>query len=116
MRKITLLAISLLLSLGLFTGCSTSTLKNAEFTNTTPAAVKMNSSSYTLTDKTLSENEIGKQIGQITKINAIVSYIESDDPYKNTEKIFKIKDSKIEDAIAVEVNGKHYIAQSLSSK
>jgi uncharacterized protein with ATP-grasp and redox domains len=91
--------------------CSANKLKNAGLTNTTPATVTMNDSTYILTDETLTQNEIDKQIGNITKVIEIVSYLESDDPYKNTKKIFKMKDIKVEEAIAVQVNEKLYKAK-----
>ena len=48
--------------------------------------------------------------GKVTKINAVVSYMEAEDPYKNPNKIYKIKNKNTEEVIAIEVNDKIYKA------
>lgn len=100
----------IIIPLILFIGCNTNILINAEFTNLTPAEIKMKDTSYLMTEDIVSKNDIDKQIGKVTKIYAIVSYLEADDPYKNPNKIFKIKNKNIEEVIAIQVNGKIYKA------
>ena len=103
---------SLLLFFFLFlTGCSVNNLSDAEFTNVTPAEIRMNNVTYFLTDELLTTDEVNRQIGEITKVNAIVSYTEEQNPYRKPNKIFEVKDIKIEDAIAVQVNGRLYKAK-----
>lgn len=106
-RIITLL---LLITITQLTGCSGCSVKKASFTNTMPAIIDFNDTTYILTDEVISSEELGKQIGKITKVNAIVSYLEENDPYKNPNKIYKIKDIKSEDSIAVQVNKKFFKA------
>ncbi|WP_391122403.1 hypothetical protein [Psychrobacillus sp. L3] len=98
-----LIFVSILLS-----GCNSTKLSSAEFTNTTPAVIKMDNLTYLMTDEVLSTNEVEEQIGKITKIYAIVSYPEDQDPYKSPSKIFKVKDINIEESIAIQVNDKLY--------
>jgi hypothetical protein len=105
----------MLLLLTLLIGCSTSTLKNAEFTNVTPAEVKINDTVYLMTEDIVFEKDMDKQIGKVTKVNAIVSYIETDNPYKNPNKIYKIKNKNIEEVIAIQVNDKIYKATAKES-
>lgn len=83
---------------------------NAEFTNVTPAEIKMKDAVYIMTEDIVFENDIDKQIGEVTKVNAIVSYLEINDPYKNPNKIYKIKNKNIEEVIAIQVNDKVYKA------
>lgn len=94
----------------LLSGCSTSTLKNAVFTNVTPSEIKINDKIYFITKEILSNNEIEEQIGKVTQINAVVSYLETENLYKNPSKIFKVKGSDIEEVIAIKVNDKIYKA------
>lgn len=108
LKKSSLILILILLFL---TGCSGDKISDAEFINTTPAKIKMDDSTYTLTDEILSEDEVKDQIGKINKITLIVSYLEEDNPYKNPRKIFEVKNVKIQDAIAIEVNDKFYKAK-----
>jgi hypothetical protein len=100
-----LIFISIILS-----GCNTNNLSEAEFTNLTPAEIKMDNSTYLMTDEVLTTNEVEEQIGKVTKILEIVSYSEDQNPYKNPNKIFKVKDESVEKAIAIQVNDKLYIA------
>ncbi|MFF2752990.1 hypothetical protein ACFVR1_04420 [Psychrobacillus sp. NPDC058041] len=88
----------------LLTGCNANKLSSAEFTNTTPAVIKIDNLTYQMTDEVLSTNEVEEQIGKITRIHEIVSYSEDQNPYKNTSKIFKIKNINVEEAIAIQVN------------
>lgn len=90
--------------------CNTNKLSSAEFTNTTPAKIKIDNLSYLMTDEVLATNEVEEQIGKITRIKAIVSYSEDRNPYKSPSKIFEIKDINIEEAIAVKVNDRLYKA------
>lgn len=108
-KKITIMLILVLI---LFTGCNSTNILNAEFTNVTPAKIEMNGSTYLLTDEILSTNEVDKQIGKITQVHAIVSYLEDENPYKNPSKIYEVKNMKTEEAIAVEVNNKLYISKT----
>ena len=101
----------LLLIFTLLSGCSTKKLSNAEFTNVPPPTIKMNNYTYVMTEVTLSTNDVEEQIGKVTKINVVASYPPDKDPYKNPRRIYKVKDIKIEDAIAIEVNGKLYMAK-----
>ena len=103
----------LILAFILFSGCSAKKLSGAQFTNTTPAEIKMKNSTYMLTDEILSSNEVKKQIGKITHVNALVSYLEEDNPYKNPSKILEVKNIEIEEAIAVQVNDKLYKAKNV---
>jgi hypothetical protein len=100
-----LIFISIILS-----GCNSNNLSDAEFTNLTPAEIKMDNSTYLMTDEVLTTNEVEEQIGKVTKILEIVSYSEDQNPYKNPNKIFKVKDESVEKAIAIQVNDKLYIA------
>jgi hypothetical protein len=100
-----LIFVSIMLS-----GCNTNKLSNAEFTNLTPAVIKIDNLTYLLTDEVLATNEVEKQIGKITSIQEIVSYSDDQNPYKNPGKIFKVKDMNIEEAIAIKVNDKLYKA------
>jgi hypothetical protein len=100
-----LIFISIILS-----GCNSNNLSDAEFTNLTPAEIKMDNSTYLMTDEVLTTNEVEEQIGKVTKILEIVSYSEDHNPYKNPNKIFKVKDESVEKAIAIQVNDKLYIA------
>jgi hypothetical protein len=100
-----LIFISIILS-----GCNTNNLSDAEFTNLTPAEIKMDNSTYLMTDEVLTTNEVEEQIGKVTKILEIVSYSEDHNPYKNPNKIFKVKDESVEKVIAIQVKDKLYIA------
>ncbi|MEI4771873.1 hypothetical protein WAX74_19920 [Psychrobacillus sp. FJAT-51614] len=100
-----LIFVSILLS-----GCNTNKLSSAEFTNTTPAKIKIYNLTYLMTDEVLATNVVEKQIGKITQIQAIVSYSEDQNPYKSPSKVFEIKDINIEEAIAIKVNDKLYKA------
>ncbi|CAG9609113.1 hypothetical protein NEOCIP111885_02854 [Pseudoneobacillus rhizosphaerae] len=94
-----LIFISIILS-----GCNTNNLSDAEFTNLTPAEIKMDNSTYLMTDEVLTTNEVEEQIGKVTKILEIVSYSEDQNPYKNPNKIFKVSDESVEKVIAIQVN------------
>lgn len=100
-----LMFVSILLS-----GCNTNKLSSAEFTNLTPAVITIDNLTYLMTDEVLATNEVEEQIGEITQIQAIVSYSEDQNPYKSPSKIFKVKDINIEEAIAIQVNDKLYKA------
>jgi hypothetical protein len=100
-----LIFISIILS-----GCTSNNLSEAEFTNLTPAEIKMDNSTYLMTDEVLTTNEVEEQIGKVTKILEVVSYSEDQNPYKNPSKIFKVKDESVEKVIAIQVNDKLYIA------
>lgn len=100
-----LIFVSILLS-----GCNTNKLSSAEFTNLTPAVIKIDNLTYLMTDEVLATNEVEEQIGKITRIQEIVSYSEEQNPYKSPSKIFKVKDINIEEAIAIKVNDKLYKA------
>lgn len=100
-----LIFVSILLS-----GCNTNKLSSAEFTNTTPAVIKIDNLTYLMTDEVLATNEVEEQIGKITRIQEIVSYSEDQNPYKSLNEIFEIKDINIEEAIAINVNDKLYKA------
>jgi len=104
------IGIVILLTSILLVGCTTNTLYSGAFTNTTPAQINMNDTLYFMTEEVVSKNDIEKQIGKITRVSVIVSYLETDDPYKNPNKIFKINDKDIKDVIGIEVNGKVYEA------
>jgi uncharacterized lipoprotein NlpE involved in copper resistance len=104
---ITLLALLTLFSL---IGCSEKSLKKAEFTNTTPAQIKMNNTVYFMKDVILSADDIDNQIGEITKVNEIVSYLDADNPYKYPNKIFKVKEKDMEQVIGIQVNNIIYEA------
>lgn len=94
----------------LLSGCHTNKLSNAEFTNLTPAIIKIDNLTYLMTDEVLSNSEVEEQIGKITKIVTIVSYSEDQNPYKSPNKIFKVKNINIEEAIAIQVNNNLYKA------
>jgi len=94
----------------LLSGCTTNKLSDAEFTNLTPAKIKIDNFTYLMTDEVLATNEAEEQIGKVTQIQEIVSYPEDQNPYKNPSKIFKVKDISVEKAIAIQVNDKLYIA------
>ncbi|MEH7111739.1 hypothetical protein V7124_05065 [Neobacillus niacini] len=100
-----LIFISIILS-----GCNSNNLSDAEFANLTPAEIRMDNSTYLLTDEVLTTDEVEEQIGKAAKIQEIVSYSEDQNPYKNPSKIFKVKDVSVEKAIAIQVNDKLYIA------
>ncbi|WP_391115775.1 hypothetical protein [Psychrobacillus sp. L3] len=104
------ITIGLILVSILLSGCNTNKLSSAEFTNTTPAVIKIDNFTYLMTDETLSTNEVEEQIGKVTQIHEIVSYSEDQNPYKSPSKIFKVKDKNIEEAIAIQVNNKLYKA------
>lgn len=91
-------------------GCNASKLSSAEFTNTTPAVIKMDDFTYSMTDEALSTHEVEEQIGEITKIQVMVSYAEDQDPYKSPGKVFKVKAINIEESIAIQANDKLYKA------
>jgi hypothetical protein len=94
----------------LLTGCNTNKLSSAEFTNTTPAKIKIDNLTYLMTDEVLDINEVKDQISKITRIQELVSYSKDQNPYKSPSKIFEIKDIDIEEAIAIKVNDKLYKA------
>jgi hypothetical protein len=100
-----LIFVSILLS-----GCNTNKLSSAEFINTTLAVIKIDNLTYLLSDEVLATNEVEEQIGKITRIQALVSYSEDQNPYKSASGIFEIKDINIEEAIAIKVNDKLYKA------
>ncbi|MCH7323353.1 hypothetical protein LZ480_15870 [Solibacillus sp. MA9] len=102
---ISLIFISIILS-----GCNSINLSDAEFTNVTPAEIKMDNITYLLTDEVLTTNEVEDQIGKVTQIQVLVSYSEDQNPFKNPSKIFKVKDRSVEKAIAIQVNDKLYLA------
>ena len=91
-------------------GCNSTNLSEAEFTNLTPPVIKMDNLTYLMTDIVVTTNEVEEQIGEVTQIYTVVSYPEDRNPYKNPSKIFKIKDIRVKEAIAIQVNGKLYIA------
>ena len=95
----------------LLIGCNRNTLSSAEFTNTKPAVIKTNQTTYILTDNILENNEVGRQIGKIDKVYTIVSYLDEDNPYKNLSGIYQIENIKIEEEIAVQINDKLYRAK-----
>ena len=100
-----LIFVSILLS-----GCNTNKLSSAEFINLTPAVIKIDSLTYLMTDEVLATDEVEEQIGMITRIQALVSYSENQNPYKSPSEIFEIKEINIEEAIAIKVNDKLYKA------
>ncbi len=100
-----LMFVSLVLS-----GCNKNELRSAEFTNTTPAVIKIDNLTYLMTDEVLATNKVEEQIGKITQIHAIVSYSEAQNPYKSPSEIFEVKDINIKEAIAIKVNNKLYKA------
>ncbi|WP_274310156.1 hypothetical protein [Solibacillus daqui] len=102
---IALFFVSIILS-----GCNSPNLSDAEFTNITPAEIKMDNVTYLLTEEILTTDEVEDQIGKVTQIQVLVSYSEAQNPYKNPSKIFKIKDISVEKAIAIQVNDKLFIA------
>lgn len=106
MRK----AIGLLFVVILLAGCNTNKLSSADFTNLTPAVIKINDFTYLMTEEVLSTNEVEEQIAEITQIHTIVSYSEEQNPYKSVDEIFKVKGVTIEEAIAIQVNDKLYKA------
>ena len=94
----------------ILSGCSSINLSDAEFTNVTPAVIEMDNLTYLMTDIVVTTNEVEEEIGEVTQIYAVVSYPEDRNPYKNPSKIYKIKDISVKEAIAIQVNGKLYIA------
>ncbi|MEK4252108.1 hypothetical protein [Paenibacillus sp. FSL W7-1287] len=98
-----LIFVSMMLS-----GCNMNKLSSAEFTNLTPGLIKIDNFTYLMNDEVLPTNEVEKQIAKITKIQAVVSYSEDQNPYKNPSEIFKIKDINVEVAIAIQVNDNLY--------
>nr|WP_106779153.1 hypothetical protein [Lysinibacillus timonensis] len=94
----------------LLSGCNKNELSSAEFTNTTPAVIKIDNLTYLMTDEILVPNEVEEQIGKITQIHAIVSYSEEQNPYKSPGEIFEVKNINIEEGIAIKVNDKLYKA------
>ncbi|MUG44307.1 hypothetical protein [Paenibacillus woosongensis] len=100
-----LIFVSIILS-----GCNSKKLSDAEFTNLTPAEIKMGNFTYLMTDEVLTTDEVEEQIGKVTQIQEMVSYSEDQNPYKNPSEIFKVKDTSVEKAIAIQVNDKLYIA------
>ncbi|WP_316568760.1 hypothetical protein [Neobacillus sp. YIM B06451] len=91
-------------------GCNSNNLSDAQFTNLSPAVIKMYNFTYLMTDEVVTTNEVEEQIGKITNIQELVSYSEDQNPYKNPGKIFRIKDISVEKAIAIQVNDKLNIA------
>ena len=94
----------------ILTGYNSTNISEAKITNLTTAVIKMDNLSYLMTDIVVTTNEVEEQIGEVTQIYAVVSYPEDRNPYKNPSKIFKIKDIRVKEAIAIQVNGKLYIA------
>ena len=102
--------ITISLILIFLSGCISTILSDAEFMNVTPPIIEMDNLTYLMTDIVVTTNEVQEQIGEVTQIYAVVSYPEDRNPYKNPSKIFKIKDISVEEAIAIQVNDKLYIA------
>lgn len=100
-----LILISIILS-----GCNLNNLRDADFTNLTPAEITMDNNTYLMTDEVVTANDVEQQIGKVTQNHLIISYSEEQNPYKNPGKIFKVKDIPVEEAIAIQVNDKLYIA------
>lgn len=108
MKKV--ITIGLIFITIILSGCNSNNLSDAEFTNLTPAEIKMDNSTYLMTDEVVTTNEVEEQIGKVTKIQKIVSYSEDQNPYKDPSKIFRLKDVSVQKAIAIQVNDKLYLA------
>jgi len=87
-----------------------SSMESAVFINVKPT-LQMNDVEYLVTEDEISKDKIEKQVGRVTQIILLVSYLEENNPYKKPSKIYKIKDKEIEDEVALEMNNKFYIAR-----
>lgn len=94
----------------LLCGCEHNGMYKAVFTNTKPAIINMNGVTYSLTEEELKEDLIQREVGKVDRINEVVSYLEEDNPYKNIEGIYSIKDEKVVEKIALKINNKIYVA------
>lgn len=109
--KLKKLPVILILGFTFFLGCNITNKLKGEFTNLTPGEVQINEATYLLTDEIISNEDVQEEIGEITQVHEIVSYMENDNPYKNLGKIYKLKDIEMEEGIGVEVNNRIYIAK-----
>ena len=87
-------------------------LHKAEFTNLTPARIRMDNRVYRMSEEILPADAVERRIGTVTKVVLLVSYTEDANPYKNPKRIYKVKGREIHEAIGVEVNNKIYRAES----
>lgn len=85
-------------------------IERAVFINVKPT-IEMGGIEYIITEDMISKEKLGKQIGKVTKVILLVSYLEENNPYKNPNGIYKIKDRNAKDEVALEMNGKFYIAR-----
>jgi len=104
---ITLALITLaLLGIFLFNVCNSS-LKEATLTVGSENIVEMDNIKYIVDKDTISKDNLDGKIGKVKKFVTVGS----PDPkgYKNATNIYKIKDKKIEDQVALEWNGSFYL-------
>jgi hypothetical protein len=95
----------------LFCSVSCVNMEPYTFVNVKPSIFFKNEE-YTVSQKTLSQNELEYKIGYIEKSIKLVSYSEKDNPYKNIGYIYKIKNILVSKSICIEINSKFYIANN----
>lgn len=106
--NITILLI-LLLSL-LSTGCSNS-MKKAELYIASDILLEIDNVKYKVNMfHILSEDNIDKQIGEVAKVIPLDT--PNPNSYRNPKNIYSLKNKKVEDEVALEMNGKLYLATS----
>lgn len=106
MKKTTVIIIVLIV-LSIFV-VNVSSLEKAVFINVKPT-IRMGDIEYLITNDIISSDKLIKQVGKVTQIIELASYM--DNPYKNPSRVYKIKDKKIEEEVALKMNSKFYIAK-----
>ncbi len=108
-KIITVLPIIILI-IGFLISNSKSDLKEATFANLDPS-VTIDSIKYNISDIEIPNDELGNVIANVTKKSEIVSYLDSENPYKSVDYIKSVLNEDSSEVVAVRINGRYYLAK-----
>ncbi len=108
--KIIIVLSIIILIIGFLISNSKSDLKDATFVNLAPS-VSIDSIKYNISDIEISNDELGNVIAKVTKKSEIVSYLDSENPYKNVDYIKNVLNEDSSELVAVRINGLYYLAK-----
>jgi len=109
-KKVMILGFILLILIVIFAVYRKPHVQDAGFVNLKPS-VFFNDNEYVVTKIEIDRSEISEMIAKVSKISNIVSYSESDNPYKSVDYIAEINGRDSSRYIAVRINDIYFLAE-----
>lgn len=110
-KKIVFIALALvLLGVLMFAIVNNSQVQKASFVNLEPTLI-LNEIEYEVTDSEIDIKDIGSKIAIVSQISNVVSYSDDNNPYRSVDDVHEIKGKKIEEHVAVRINGTYFLAE-----